>query len=75
MVLDLIINKTSDGYTAEIPSLNGCECWAHDEDSVITRILELASYYLKVDIKKFKLDRARKHNSEIIYKLIFDKAA
>ncbi len=75
MVLDLIIIKTNDGYTAEIPSLNGCECWAHDEDSVMNRILELASYYLKVEVKKFKLDRARKHDSEIIYKLFFDKAA
>jgi predicted RNase H-like HicB family nuclease len=32
MVIDLIITKTNDGYTAEVPSIKGCESWAHDED-------------------------------------------
>ena len=74
MILDVIVNKTNDGYTAEIPSINGCESWAHDEDTVLTKILELASFYLKTDIKKFKLDKARRLNESSVYKLVFNKS-
>ena len=74
MILDVIVNKTNDGYTAEIPSINGCESWAHDEDTVLTKILELASFYLKTDIKKFKLDKARRLNERSVYKLVFNKS-
>ncbi len=73
MILDLIIKNTDDGYTAEIPSLKGCESWAHDEDTVMNKILELAAFYLKTDVKKFKVDRARKIKDKIIYKLVFNK--
>ena len=74
MILDIIVNKTNDGYTAEIPTINGCESWAHDEDTVLTKILELASFYLKTDIKKFKLDKARRLNERSVYKLVFNKS-
>ena len=73
MILDVVLNKTDDGYTAEIPSINGSECWAHEEDAALEKIIELASYYLKVDLKKFKVDRARRNNMQTIYKLVFDK--
>jgi hypothetical protein len=73
MVIDLIVTKTNDGYTAEIPSIKGCESWAHQEDQVIEKILELSSFYLKVPVKQLKIDRARKESNKIIYKLIFDK--
>ena len=73
MILDVVVTKTNDGYTAEIPSLSGCESWAHDEDTVLSKILELAAFYLKTDIKKFKLDKARRLKSQSIYKLIFNK--
>ncbi len=73
MILDIIIKKTDDGYTGEIPSLKGCESWAHDEDTVMNKVLELAAFYLKTDVKKFKVDRARKINNKIIYKLVFNK--
>jgi predicted RNase H-like HicB family nuclease len=73
MILDLIVKKTDDGYTAEIPSLKGCESWAHDEDTVMNKVLELAAFYLKSDVKKFKVDRARKIKNKIIYKLVFNK--
>ena len=73
MILDIIIKKTDDGYTGEIPSLKGCESWAHDEDTVIDKVLELAAFYLKTDGKKFKVDRARKIKNKIIYKLVFNK--
>ncbi|GIK23193.1 MAG: hypothetical protein PHY57_14405 [Ignavibacterium sp.] len=73
MVLDLVVTKTNDGYTAEIPSIKGCESWAHDEDTVIEKIIELSSFYLQVPVKQLKIDRARKEDNRIIYKLIFDK--
>lgn len=73
MILDLIVTKTNDGYTAEVPSIKGCESWAHDEDTVIEKIIELTSYYVKLSPKEFRLDRARKEENKIIYKLIFNK--
>ena len=74
MILDIVVTQTNDGYTAEIPSLSGCESWAHDEDTVLSKILELASFYLKTDVQKFKLDKARKIKSQSIYKLVFNKS-
>ena len=74
MILDIIVTKTNDGFTAEIPSLSGCESWAHDEDTVLSKIMELASFYLKTDVKKFKLDKARRVKDRSIYKLVFYKS-
>ena len=73
MVLDIVIEKSDDGCTAEVPSLKGCECWAHDEDSAVDKVVDLASYYLKTEKKKFKIDKARNSRNKIIYKLVFDK--
>jgi predicted RNase H-like HicB family nuclease len=73
MVLDILIEKSDDGFTAEVPSLKGCESWAHDEDTVIDKVVELASFYLKTDRKEFKVDKARSTKNKIIYKLVFDK--
>jgi predicted RNase H-like HicB family nuclease len=73
MVIDLIITKTNDGYTAEVPSLKGCESWAHDEETVIEKIIELTSFYIQLPAKEIKLDRARREENKIIYKLIFHK--
>jgi predicted RNase H-like HicB family nuclease len=74
MVLDIIIRKTDDGFTAEIPSLSGCESWAHDEETVMEKILELAEFYLKTNRKKFKIDKARRTNNKSVYKLVFNKS-
>ncbi|MBK9099215.1 MAG: hypothetical protein IPM14_14070 [bacterium] len=74
MVLDILVTKTNDGFTAEIPSLSGCESWAHDEDTVLSKILELAAFYLKTDIKKLKVDKARKVKNHSVYKLVFNKS-
>ena len=74
MILDVVVTKTGDGFTAEIPSIKGCESWAHDEDTVLSKILELAAYYLKTDVKKFKLDKARKIKDRSVYKLVFYKS-
>jgi hypothetical protein len=74
MLLDIIVNKTDDGYTAEIPSIKGCECWAHDEDTVMNKIIDLAAYYLKINSKgKFKVDKARVSKNKSVYKLVFNK--
>ena len=73
MVIDLVITKTNDGYTAEVPSLKGCESWAHDEETVIEKIIELTSYYVLLSAKEIRIDRARKEKNKTIYKLIFNK--
>lgn len=73
MVIDLIVTKTNDGYTAEVPSIKGCESWAHDEDTVIEKIIELTSFYVRLTAKEIKLDRAHKEENKTIYKLIFHK--
>jgi len=74
VILDIIVTKTNDGYTAEIPSLFNSESWAHDEEAVLSKILELAAFYLKTDIKKLKLDKARKAKDHSVYKLVFNKS-
>ena len=74
MILDIIVKKTDDGFTAEIPSLRGCESWAQDEETVLNKILEIASFYLKVDtLKKLKLDKARVSKNKSVYKLVVEK--
>jgi predicted RNase H-like HicB family nuclease len=74
MVLDIVVHKTDDGFTAEIPSLKGCESWAPDEEEVLEKIMDLAAYYLKSESRKdFKLDKARTSRNKTIYKLVFHK--
>ena len=74
MVLDLIVIKTEDGYTGEIPSIQGCECWAHEEEEVICKSLELLRFYNHLDNEiEIKVDKARGTKSRTVYKLIFDK--
>jgi len=74
MILDVIVTKSDDGYTAEIPSLKGCESWAHDEETVLDKIIELASFYLQTKADKFKLDKARVKSNISVYKLVFNKS-
>lgn len=74
MILNLIVKKTQDGFTAEIPSLKGCETWAPTEDEVLEKIVELARFYLKLDSgEKVELDKARDNFTQKIYKMIFHK--
>ena len=75
MILDVIVKKSIDGYTAEIPTIKGCESWAHDEETVLQKIVELASFYLKTKTEKFKLDKSRDHLNTSVYKLVFNKPA
>ena len=75
MVLDLVVTKTDDGITAEIPSINGCECWAHKEEEAITKIVELLRFYNNLDeTVEIKIDKARRTKVKTIYKLVFDKS-
>jgi len=74
VVLDLIVIGSDDGYTAEVPSVKGCETWAHTQDEVIDKTVELLIYYLKLkDSKNIKVDLARKHKNKFIYKIVFKK--
>jgi hypothetical protein len=73
LVLDLIVTKTDDGYSTNVPSINGCESWAHEEEEAITKTVELVKYYLQRPNLKIKIDLARKEFPDFIYKLIFDK--
>jgi len=74
MVIDMIVTDTGDGYTAEVPSLRGCESWAHSDDEAITKIVDLVRFYVGLDEdKEIIIDRARKNKNKIVYKLIFDK--
>ena len=75
MILDIIIEKTNDGYNAEVPSLQDCDTWAHDEETAISNILERVSYFLMIDQKYLKLDKARRENNMTIYKLVIDKTS
>lgn len=74
MVLDLVIVKTDDGIIADIPSLRGCECWAHEEEEAIEKSLELLRFYINLDIStEIKIDKARRTKTKTIYKLVFNK--
>lgn len=74
MVIDLIVTNTGDGFTADIPSINGCESWAHKEDDAINNAIELLRFYINLPAEQeIKIDRARKTSNKIIYKLVFNK--
>ncbi len=75
MILDIVIEKTNDGFNADVPSLRECDTWAHDEETVINNILGRVSYFLRIDQKLFKLDKARRENNFTIYKLVIDKTS
>jgi len=74
MVLDFVVIKTDDGVTAEVPSINGCESWAHKEDEAIEKALELLRFYNNLDNSvEIKVDKAGGNKTKTIYKLVFDK--
>lgn len=75
MILDVIIEKTNDGFNADVPSLKDCDTWAHDEETAIRNILERVSFFLKIDQKLLKLDKARIECNSTIYKLVIDKTS
>ena len=74
MVIDMVVTKEEDGYNVEVPSLKGCESWAHNEDEAIANIVELTKYYINLDNEiEVKVDLARRSGKKKIYKLVFDK--
>jgi predicted RNase H-like HicB family nuclease len=74
MVIDLIVTIEEDGFGAEVPSLKGCESWAHTEDEAISNAVELTRYYINLSSDTdIKIDLARRNKKKKVYKLIFDK--
>ena len=74
MVLDLITKQNDDGCTAEVPTVKGCESWAHTEDEAIDKTVSLLRYYLKLsDTLEIKIDKARGNKKQSVYKLVFNK--
>jgi len=74
MVLDLHVTSSDDGFTAEVPSIKGCESWAHSEEEAINKTIEMLKFYLNSPAdKKITIDRARREFPLTVYKLIFDK--
>jgi predicted RNase H-like HicB family nuclease len=73
MTLTMIVIKTDDGYTAEVPSIKGCESWAHDEDTVIDKTLDLVAFYLKLPLPYFAINKIRKERNKTYFKIIFNK--
>ncbi|MGE5399401.1 MAG: type II toxin-antitoxin system HicB family antitoxin [Ignavibacteriales bacterium] len=73
MVLTLVVTKTDDGFTAEVPTIKGCESWAHDEETVIDKILDLVAFYMKMDQPYFSMDKTRKNGNRTFYKIVFNK--
>ncbi len=74
MVIDLIVTIEEDGFSAEVPSLKGCESWAHTEDESIANAVELTRFYANIDDDiEIKVDLARRSKKRKVYKIIFDK--
>lgn len=74
MRLDLITKHSDDGCTAEVPTIKGCESWAHSEDEAIEKTISLVRYYLKLsDSIEIKIDKARGNKKHSVYKLVFNK--
>lgn len=75
MVLDLIVTITDDGYNAVIPSISGCESWAHEEEDVIKKTIDMLKFYINLDDDtEIKIDKARGNKTKTIYKVIFEKS-
>ncbi|MBN2572454.1 MAG: hypothetical protein JXA68_10025 [Ignavibacteriales bacterium] len=73
MVLDLIVSKDIDGFTAFVPSIKGCESWDNNEEEAITKSIQLLRFYLELsNNQKINIDFVRKEENRNIYKLIFD---
>lgn len=70
MIIDLIVKKELDGYSATVPSIKGFESWADNEEKAIDNILQMSDFYLNIPKEKIVVDKARKENDVIIYKLV-----
>jgi predicted RNase H-like HicB family nuclease len=73
MTLTLVVTKTDDGFTGEVPTIKGCESWAHDEPTVIDHTLDLVAFYLKLEQSYFAMDLVRRTGNKTFYKIIFNK--
>ncbi len=75
MILTILVAKTDDGFEAHVPTIKGCDTWAHTEEEVMEKITETISYYLKLPAEtRFKLDKTKDDFVNKTYKLGFEKA-
>ncbi|HOM65415.1 MAG TPA: hypothetical protein PK591_06315 [Ignavibacteriales bacterium] len=70
MIIDLLIEKSFDGYNSKIPIFPECDFWTKTEDEAIQRAIDYIEDNKKVNPKKIKIDRARIEDNTIIYKII-----
>lgn len=71
MVINLIVERTDDGFVATIPGEINQETWAHTEEEVIEKSIDIVRYFLKIeDSKKINIDKARGDSIKTIYKII-----
>ncbi|MBI5726808.1 MAG: hypothetical protein HY965_03075 [Ignavibacteriales bacterium] len=74
MILNLLVEKTNDGFTSDVPTVRGCDTWAATEDEVITNTIELLRYYMKLTPEHvIKVDKVRDNFTKKQYKIIFNK--
>ncbi|MBI2416506.1 MAG: hypothetical protein HYV28_01105 [Ignavibacteriales bacterium] len=74
MILNLLVEKTNDGFTSDVPTVRGCDTWADTEDEVITKTIELLRYYMKLTPEDvIKVDKVRDNFTKKQYKIIFNK--
>lgn len=71
MHLKIFIRKTIDGYTAEVPSVKGCEVWSNNSEDALKKVIDLLAYYLKKENNfKYKLDCNKKSSGLEIYTIV-----
>ena len=74
MILTIIVEKTDDGFEADIASIKGCDAWAPSEEEALEKVTSSVKYYLSLpENTKFKLDKTKDNFRVKVYKLIFDK--
>ena len=74
MIFDMIVTRTDDGFVADVPNIKGCDSWAHLEDEVISKTVELVMFYLQItDKSKIKIDKTKGSQKVGHFKLVIDK--
>lgn len=74
MILNLLIEKTNDGFVSDVPSVKGCDTWAETEDEVVSKTVELLRYYMKLSpAHEIRVDKMRDDFKNKQYKIIFNK--
>ncbi len=76
MILDLIVSKEIDGFSAKVNSLEGVESWAENEEDAIRKVLELIVFYFNLESEKeIKVDKIKKSGNFNQYKIVFGRTS